>query len=314
MVGRSVKRISKMVFMLFLSSLISSSYVCATEGGGSSYAGGNEDFMAGALPPPGFHLINYFLWYNAHEYKDLRMGGVKAKDIFGKEPDFDLNVVCNAFRFLYVTKFKVLGADLGFHVIQPILNIDVDISTPGFSISDSDTGLGDTTFSPFVLGWHFKNWHFVAATDINAPTGDYNAKDAAVCGRGYWNIEPILAFTYLSDGGFEVSSKFMYDFNIRNPDTDYKSGQEFHFDYLVGQHIGNWNFGINGYYYIQTTDDSFSNESAEFDGNRGHALAIGPAIQYNYKNMFFNLKYQLETAVDNRPEGERLWFKFFYAF
>lgn len=55
-------------------------------------------------------------------------------------------------------------------------------------------------------------------------------------------------------------------------------------------------------------------EPANFDGNKGRVLSVGPAIQYNYKNMFFNAKYQFDTNVKNRPEGQTFWFKFMYAF
>jgi hypothetical protein len=313
MVGKSIRFIGASVLVSSMVLLLSTYSVHASEGGGSMYAGGNEDFMAGALPPPGFHFINYFLWYHADEYKDLRIGGVKARDLFGEAPEFDLDVVCNAFRFLYVSNIKVLDADLAFHLILPILYMNADISLPVAHLSDSSTGFGDTTFGP-ALGWHSKNWHLIAALDVNAPTGDHDLEEVALLGRNYWDVEPVLAVTYLSDCGFEISAKFMYDFNLENPDTDYTSGQEFHFDYLIGQHIGDWNVGINGAFYVQTTDDDFSNEPEGFDGNKGRSFSIGPVIQYNYKNMFFNLKYQWDTAVENRPQGEKLWFKFFYAF
>ena len=35
--------------------------VYATELGGGAYPNGAEDFMSGAIPPPGFYFIDYFL-------------------------------------------------------------------------------------------------------------------------------------------------------------------------------------------------------------------------------------------------------------
>ncbi|MGE5239904.1 MAG: transporter, partial [Chloroflexota bacterium] len=115
------------------------------------------------------------------------------------------------------------------------------------------------------------------------------------------------------DSGVEVSGKFMYDFNTENNDTDYQSGQEFHFDYTVGYHIKNWSLGVGGYYYKQTTNDELNDEKF-LDGFKGQVFAIGPEVKYDYKNMSFTLKYQKEMAVENKPEGDKFWFKFMYVF
>lgn len=277
-----------------------------TEGGGSHYAGGNEDFMAGALPPPGQYLLNYFMYYTADKLKDNSGKKVNV--------DFKVDAAVDAIRFVYVTKKKLFNADIGWHVIVPIVYQHVSIDTPG-STRQSKTGLGDIEFSPFILGWHFnKNWHLTATVDFMAPTGNYDKDDVSNIGRNYWTINPILAFTYISDGGFEVSSKMLYLINTTNTATGYRSGQEFLADYLIGQKIGNWNFGINGYYYKQLTDDKMRNEPANFNGYKGQCLSVGPAIQYNHKNISLNLKYQWDTMVKNRPEGQKLWFKFIYGF
>ena len=139
-------------------------------------------------------------------------------------------------------------------------------------------------------------------------------------GRNYWTFEPIIAGTYVTDNGFEASAKMMYDFNTRNNDASllaggaktYLSGQEFHLDYALAKKISNFNFGLTGYYYQQVTDDEANGVTVS--DNKGRVVALGPALKYDYKNMAFSLKYQFETAVENRPEGENLWVKFVYAF
>jgi hypothetical protein len=119
--------------------------------------------------------------------------------------------------------------------------------------------------------------------------------------------------TYLSDSGFDVSAKFMYDFNTENPDTNFKSGQEFHFDYTVGKHFKDIAIGIGGFYYKQVTSDKVNGEKVG-DGFKGQAFAIGPVFKYDYKKMSFTLKYYDEMAVENRADGGTFWFKFVYAF
>lgn len=304
------------VFLSLILSLVAPSHVPATEGGGTVYPGGNEDFMAGALPPPGFYYLNYFLYLNSDSYDDLRLpDGTKAKDVFGTDPDFNLDVVANVFRFVYVTPIKVLGANWGVHAILPVLNVDVDAHLPVADLEDNIAGIGDVTINPLIFGWHFDELHVTVGLDIVMPTGSFKKDRVANLGRNYWEFEPVVALTYLTKSGFETSIKSMYDFNTENTETDYTSGQEFHFDYLIGQHVGNWAFGVNGQYYIQTTDDKFDGEASSFDGNKGQAFSIGPAVIYQHKNMWFDLKYQFESiAVENRPESGKLWFRFTYAF
>ena len=273
----------------------------ASEGGGNHYSGGNEDFMVGAAPPPGFYYINYLNYYKANQLRDNSGNKVPM--------DFKLDAVANASRLIHSTKVNVLGGNLLWHTIIPVVNIHVVAGGNG----QSKTGVGDITAGP-AIAWHSKNLHTIAGIDFIAPTGAYNVNDLANIGRNYWSFNPIFAATYLSDGGWEASGKFMYYINTKNRDNDYRSGDEFSMDYLLGKHIGNFNVGLNGHYLVQTTDDSKNNAPANFDGNRGGVLSIGPAIQYNYKNMFFNVKYQDDTNVKNRPDGQSFWFKFLYAF
>lgn len=302
------------LFALMTVFSLTAPYVFATEGGGSIYSGGNEDFMAGALPPPGFYLINFF---NYSDYDSTRdNSGHKAGDFHGQ-------VVANAFRFVYVSKKKLLGADVCAQAILPLANVHATLELPnGARMSQTKTGLGDITVNPFFLAWHWKNLHAAAGVDLNLPTGAYNEEDFVNIGRHYWNFQPLVAFTYLSDTGFEASAKIMYNFNTVNSATHYTSGQELGIDYLVGQHCGPWAFGVNGYYYLQTTDDEYRGHKVGkyfpkpgFEGwGKGTLLSVGPAVQYNYKNTFFSLKYQWDTSVKNKPEGSHLWLKFMYAF
>jgi hypothetical protein len=280
--------------------VMTQSNASATEGGGGAYPNGAEDFMAGAVPPPGTYFLNYFTYYTADKFK-IKDG----PDV----PDFDLDVIANTFRLIHVTKHQIFGGYWGMHVFLPVVNLDVDM----MGASDNKFGIGDIIVDPFILSWHSKNWHFATGLDIFIPTGSYDEKDLANIGRNYWTFEPIFGFTYVSDGGFEISSKFMYDFNTENDDNDYKSGQEFHFDYLVGYNFKPWSIGVCGYYYKQVRNDELNGEKF-LDGFKGEVFAIGPAIKYDYKNMSFNLKYQKEMSVENKPEGDKFWFKFVYAF
>lgn len=292
---------TSLIVPILLAVLLLSGVAHATEGGGGAYPNGAEDFMAGAVPPPGTYFLDYFTWYSADRFNNNDGNNVV--------PGFKLNVTGNVFRFLHVTNKTFLGANWGLQMFIPLLNVDV--SVPGRS--DNKFGLGDIIIDPVILAWHFsKNLHVVAGLDIYIPTGDYDKNRLANTGRNYYTFEPVVGVTYLSDSGFEVSGKFMYDINTKNNSTNYTSGNEFHTDYTVAQHLGPWSLGVGGYWYQQVSDDEQNGVTVR--KNLGSAIAVGPQVKFDYKNMSFSVKYQIEAESSNRPEGNNLWVKFMYAF
>lgn len=286
--------------------LFATTDVKATENGVTSGAVGAEDFMGGALPPPGFYYLNYFSYYMSDTFKNNNGDKVPGK--------WSIDAVADINRFVYITKFKILGASYGAQVIVPLVYMDLRITpAPGFSMSESRYGVADLVLTPLILGWHSKNWHAVFGLDAFVPTGPYGKNRLANIGRNYWSTEIAAAFTYMSDNGFEFSNKFMYDINFKNTETDYTSGNEFHLDSLLGYHLGNWKIGVNAYYYKQMTDDTVGSNyvgAPITDGNRGQLFGIGPAIGYDFKNhISVAFKYQNEMAAKNKFEGDRYWFK-----
>lgn len=275
----------------------------ATEGGGGAYPNGAEGFMSGAVPPPGLYYLNYLTNYSADAMMDNNGD---------KQPiDFKLNATANVSRVVYTSPYTIFGGYWGVQVLIPLVTLNASLNInpgPGEIFNERDTGLGDIVIDPFLVSWHSKNLHQVIGLDIILPTGSYDKKTQVNVGRNYFTFEPIYAVTYISDSGWEASSKFMYDFNTENTDTNYKSGDEFHFDYTFAKHINkDWTVGIGGYYYQQITDDE--KNGATVSDNKGSVLAVGPQVQYNYGKLSLIGKYQIETNVKNRPEGQKAWFK-----
>ena len=283
--------------------------------GGDQYPNGAETWLAGALPPPGNYFLNYFGYYSG----DLVDGSGK------KVPGAGVDAWFNAFRFVQITEHKILGGNWGWHVIVPVVHQDVNLGFGG----KSKVGLGDITVNPFVLSWHTKNWHWAAALDINLPVGAYKSGDPRTSiGANYWSVEPIFAFTYLGDTGWEVSAKFMYNIKSKNkdfrqplafsdPKATYESGDEFHMDYLVGKRFGPWAVGLSGYYLKQTTNDKVNGQTIGVgpggiwsEGRKGEVFAIGPTVSYTTKGgVHFTGQWNRETSAENRFEGDKFILK-----
>lgn len=273
------------------------SFAWASEGGGSSYPMGAEAHMMGALPPPGLYAQVFSTHYEAHRLRDNSGDRLPV--------DFRLRVNVVAPRLIWVSEQQLMGGSLAFHVLVPFADVRVELGKQ----KDSKRGLGDIIFGPVIGFHHSEKFHSAFALDIITPTGRYDRNDLANTGRNYWAIEPVMALTYIDPHGFNADAKFMYDFNFKNQDTDYRSGQEFHIDYDLGWGMGNgWVVGVGGYALWQTTDDRQHGERV--DDNKGRAFAIGPSVKYASDNGWFvSLKWQKESQVRNRPEGDAFWLK-----
>lgn len=301
----------KLTIAALIGSLCLASGLVQAKEGGDQYPNGGETWLAGAVPPPGDYFINYFGYYSG-KLKDGNGNNAKIKD--GSTPD--VGAVFDALRYVKVTDTKILGANWGWHVIVPFVNQRMDSNG-----KESRTGVGDITINPFILSWHNGDWHTVAALDINLPTGAYDKNDGRrSLGANYYSVEPVFAVTYLNKDGWEASGKFMYNIKTENNDTNYKSGNEFHMDYLLGKRFGEWGVGLSGYYVKQTTNDKQNGQTVAAqpglwsEGRKGEAFAIGPSVTYTTKGgTHFIGQWQHETSVENRFGGDKFWFKLITA-
>ena len=286
---------------------------------GQHYPEGAEDFVVGALPPPGVYLKNYFALFQKDRLMD---------DDGKKVPvDFEADVTVVVPRFIWVTSKTLFGASYGVQAFFPMHWTEVRSSDLGIDADES--GLGDIILTPLILGWHFSpNFHVVAALDIWAPTGDYERDDPAsqILSKNHWTFEPVVAVTYLRNG-FDFSAKFMYDFNTKNDsynllgvgEGELEPGQEFHIDWALSYAKNEGlRYGISGYAYWQTTKDEFDADAGgpTIKGEKGVVYAAGPTIKYwpNQGRFSATLKHQWEFGAENLPEGQTSWLNLIWVF
>lgn len=277
--------------------------VHATEGGTSMYPNGTEGYMLGALPPPGVYGMVYGNHYSADRVNDNSGNNLNI-------PGFKVTANVVAGRLAWVPGTKVIGGDLVAHAILPVVNLKVNV--PG--ANQSKTGIGDITTGLGVGFHHSRNLHSVVALDLFLPTGSYTQGAIANIGKNHWGFEPVYAVSYIDPNGFNGDIKLGYTINGRNKDTDYTSGNEFHFDYAAGWGLGNgWTVGVGGYYYKQVTSDKQA--GATVANNKGSAMSMGPNIKYDSgKGWFTTVKWEQEFGVKNRAQGHALWVKAAFPF
>jgi hypothetical protein len=138
-------------------------------------------------------------------------------------------------------------------------------------------------------------------------------------GKNFWTFEPGLSVSWLSSKiGTEVSLFAGFDFNTKNDKTDYQSGNVFHLDATVAQHLpllgGFVGVGANAFYYQQVSGDSGS--GAKLGGFEGRTIGVGPVLSYATKigrhkktDLVAELKWLPELDVAKRLQGDTIWFK-----
>ncbi|SFV13359.1 SphA family protein [Pseudoduganella namucuonensis] len=276
------------------------SFACAaasaTEGGGLGvYPDGLENFMAGALPPPGLYGMAYA---GRAGYDTVRDGGGNRVPV----PNFKVEAGVLAPRLIWVTGRTVLGGQLALHAVAPLLDVDFRAGAGRWKSS----GLGDITLGA-ALGYHASpSLHYLFALDVYAPTGRYDRADPSSLGKNIWTLQPVAALTYAQPRGLNGDVKLMVDINRRNGDTDTRSGQALHADYALGWGFGNgWVAGLGGHVFRQVADDS-----GPLAAGRARAHGIGPTLKYDSgRGWFLTVKYEREHGVRNRPQGRQFYLK-----
>lgn len=284
-----IQKMSKSVACAIFLAL--SANALATETAGSNFLNGIEQFTMVSAPTAGVYYLVQAAEYDAHEIRDDN-GDVRNLP-------FRKKIQVIAPRVVWVTKQKMFGGRLIFQGVAPLMRVEGQRG----AMSQTHSGLGDISVGSALVFSPFEELSYAAGVVVTAPTGEYNANDLANPGRNYWSVRPRFALSYADPEGLNADVSLNYNFNRRNNDTGYRSGQEFHADYAVGWGFATgWVGGISGFAYQQTSDDQINGTT--ITNNRGRAFGIGPAIKFDDGyGWMVNAAYQKEFGVRNRPSG-----------
>jgi hypothetical protein len=220
--------------------------VHATEGGVSHYLPGTyNDFAAGVFGPSGLYFRNDFFAYHG-KISQAPIGGRLFNDV-------EQRVWMDSLKFSLITDWEFIGARYGATVTLPVMLYGFAEGflqlEPGQRRRQNDrTGIGDLYLAPFQLNWRWPDHHLTFSQGIYLPTGSYDRHRVINLGRNYWSFDSNLTYTWLSQTrGHEGTFNAGYLINTRNTATDYRSGNEFHLDFLFAQHFTprrGWDAGI----------------------------------------------------------------------
>ncbi len=306
--------VGRMLFLLLtLVIMRPTSQVYAAEFGIGLYLLGYQSSMAGYQPPPGFYLRN-----DSYVYQ-----GNAAILPFSRRIQLNLRgrLIMDLVSPIYVTPLEIFGAHYSLGIIWPAVannflkgGLEVDTRFPAVnrflsrSREGDYTGVGDLVVTPINLGWHLGQFHLMAFGNFYAPVGSYNPNRRLNTGLNRWALEPNLAVTWLQPKyGQEFSLSLGYTVNFENPATNYRTGNEFHLEFFLGQQLPKgFVLGLAGYIYEQVTADT--GPGASLGAFHGQTIALGPCLTFSGQvagqAIGLNARYYKELKVKNRLDGQ----------
>ena len=286
-----------------------SSPAMAVEGGTSFYLLGSKTTMAGFLPGPGLYGVLQNYAYSGSADIDFDTAGLKVTG--GIEADAYIALP----TAMWVMDEDILGGHLAFTLTTPFGGKQMEAGAI-FDLRDNSNevnadrdnwAFGDPVLGS-TLGWHDGNLHYSFGALVNVPVGQWELGNPVNIGFNRWVIDTTAAVTYLNpQTKIELSGAAGLTVNFENPDTDYKSGTEFHVEGAAMFHPSHtFSFGLNGYALKQITGDNGS--GAVLGDFEGQVFALGPAIDFTFhvgqRPVITSLRYFQEFSVENRLEGQ----------
>jgi hypothetical protein len=278
----------------------------AAEAGFSGYGLGATAFGAGQTPPPGTYITFVSGFYSADIDGAVTIGG----ELF--ELGLEVNFLQVAVNGTYVPNRTLLGGRPAISVTIPAGHVDLEanVSVGGLSATREvdGPGLGDIS-TRAQLGWEHGDFSHLFYVQGTAPTGRYEDGFFPSIGLNRWILDTGWAFTWTEKTSkLQFNGAIGFTFSAENDETDYKSGNDFHFEWAIGREISQGlMIGIVGYDYRQLSGDSGS--GATLGSFKGSVDAIGAGVTYttmiDTTPLVLNLRHYEEFNAERRWEGNQ---------
>ena len=250
--------------------------------------------LGGTLPPPGFYLRDYNIFYVADRY-NLPSG----------EPapvDFRMSVYANVLRGLWVTDWDLAGGKFFIDTST----VAQTLSTTVGGVRRSDSGVGDSYLQPFGIGWHGKGWDAGLGYTVWIPTGD-SQPGSNKAGKGFWGHMLSGGVTVYLDEKKSWAASLLnrYEINQKERDTHITPGDQVSVELGLSKKLRpTVDVGFVGCYQAQTTRDSGSSASRFMDSE----YVVGPELVVAWPSLrlYSTLRYIESLVAKDRPQGRAL--------
>ena len=304
------------------------------------YAPGVLSIRDFSMPAPGFYGVLYNYGYYSNRLNDADGNQVSSVTIQSKtgqtvtlNTKVNVDVYVLAPTFIWISKWKVLGANYGAFVSPSFSNTSVGgslatITGSGRSAKQSQFSYGDLFVQPLWLGWTSPHWNFAFGYGFYSPVGKYNVETYNLpvigpknvessdnIGLGFWTnqFQGTASWYPWTDQRMDITTALTYEIHDNKKDFDLKPGQNLSLNWGVSQYLPLQKdqvllleLGLAGYSSWQVADDS--GEDAQKPPKRDEVQAVGGQLGLTQVkwNASLNFHYFYEFAAKDRFQGESI--------
>jgi hypothetical protein len=277
---------------------------------------GDYGLLSASQPSPGMYLIApMYVRYHADKFAD-RNGDALLPD----ERD-SLDVNAYVLGFIYVSEFKILGANYSFQIFPAWTDNNLEI--PAFGVDErTSLGFADLYFQPINLGWHTKRADYTAGVGIFAPTGSYEFGGDGNVGLGMWGFELFGGATAYFDEAqrWHFAATAFYETHSEKDGTDISVGDFVTLEGGLGRSFldGAANAGLAYYAQWKVTDDDLGSLGdvdlpIDLESGRNRVYGVGPELTFPIATKkrliaILNARFLWETGARTSLEGETFVF------
>lgn len=234
-------------------------------------------------------------------------------------------------QFIYVSPYHLFGGVLGAMAILPLTDLNAAFAPDSLVKLQANRGMGvgDITWGPFIaFPPVIEGGRPVFAQrmefDVVSPSGSYNSAKDINPSSGFWSLNPYWAITVLPTPKTELSVRVNYLHNFTNtdpassaplpPNTTTQAGDAAWANFTASYEIlPKLNFGLNGYYFKQFTDDRVDGVIQKATEDESVSMGPGATYMFNPDNIGF-LNVYLPVLKKNTTSGFNVILRFIHAF
>jgi hypothetical protein len=306
------RRILSSSIIFALSVLFASQAALATEHGGGVWPVGAESYATAASAPPahGSAFFEYTCFYFANQLND----GTGHSAV----PEFKLRAFAVAAEVVHNWGLKVPGGKLNSFVAVPVVYQQLHLPNGKFDRYNAS----NINIVPVAVFGHKKSAYWFYELQFETLPLGYQPDAALNIGQHNIAYTTGAGLTLVPHQGRQnISARFDYTLNNPNRTTHYHSGNEFFIQYNAQQEIPHHkaSLGLQGYFYKQTTNDTLRGvpvvttnaDGSTSIGYKGRAWNLGPQATFPMgKHGVIVVKWSHDFLVQNKPQGNSLWFQF----